>query len=59
MNIPIGKTTFRSQGIEFGIKPADRRLHMYVIGQTGTGKSTLIKNMALSLIHISEPTRPY
>lgn len=27
----------------FGIKQADRRSHMYVIGKTGTGKSTLLK----------------
>ena len=33
--------------MKFGIKPADRRQHMYVIGQTGTGKSTLLKNMAI------------
>ena len=47
MNIPIGKTTSHSSGIKFGIKPHDRRQHMYVIGQTGTGKSTLLKNMAI------------
>jgi type IV secretory pathway TraG/TraD family ATPase VirD4 len=47
-NIPIGKTTSHSSGIYFGIRPADRRQHMYVIGQTGTGKSTLLKNMAIS-----------
>lgn len=33
--------------MKFGIKPKDRRQHMYVIGQTGTGKSTLLKNMAI------------
>ena len=26
----------------------DRLLHMYVVGQTGTGKSTLLKTMLLS-----------
>ena len=45
--IPIGKTNHRKV-VEFGIKEADRRLHMYVIGQTGTGKSTLLKNMAIA-----------
>jgi len=45
--IPIGKTNHRKV-VEFGIKEADRRLHMYVIGQTGTGKSTLLKNMAIT-----------
>ena len=29
----------------FGIKQHDRRSHMYVIGKTGTGKSTLLKTM--------------
>ncbi len=47
MNIPIGKTTSHNSGVKFGIKPHDRRQHMYVIGQTGTGKSTLLKNMAI------------
>ncbi|MDA7429969.1 type IV secretion system DNA-binding domain-containing protein [Primorskyibacter aestuariivivens] len=31
----------------FGIRQPDRLLHIYVVGQTGTGKSTLIHNMAL------------
>jgi hypothetical protein len=29
----------------FGLSPADRRHHCYVIGQTGTGKTTLVKNL--------------
>ena len=47
MIIPIGKTTSHASGVKFGIKQKDRRQHMYVIGQTGTGKSTLLKNMAI------------
>jgi hypothetical protein len=43
----FGKTNFRNNERIFGIKQVDRRQHMYVIGQTGTGKSTLLKNMAL------------
>jgi hypothetical protein len=31
----------------FGIRQSDRRSHMYVIGKTGTGKSTLLKTMVL------------
>lgn len=31
----------------FGIRQADRRSHMYVVGKTGVGKSTLIKAMIL------------
>ncbi len=33
--------------ILFGIKLPDRLLHSYIIGQTGTGKSTLLGNLAL------------
>ncbi len=31
----------------FGIKLPDRLLHSYIVGQTGTGKSTLLGNLAL------------
>ncbi len=31
----------------FGIRQADRRSHMYAVGKTGTGKSTLLKTMIL------------
>jgi hypothetical protein len=31
----------------FGIDVADRRQHIYVIGQTGAGKSTLLRNLIL------------
>ena len=44
----LGRTNFRgSQGV-FGIKPLDRRRHIYVIGKTGMGKSTLLENMLYS-----------
>jgi len=43
----LGKTTYRENLTAFGIKPSDRRHHIYVIGKTGTGKSTLIKNMVI------------
>ena len=32
--------------VPFGITQADRLLHLYLIGQTGTGKSTLLLNLA-------------
>jgi len=41
----IGRTNFRGIDIEFGIKTLDRRRHMYIIGKTGMGKTTLLENM--------------
>lgn len=41
----IGLTTYRNQLKRFGIKQADRLMHTYMIGKTGTGKSTLIETM--------------
>lgn len=32
-------------GIEVGLSPTDRARHLYVIGATGTGKSTLLKSL--------------
>ena len=43
----FAETDFRNQKKRFGIKQADRSRHMYVIGKTGMGKSTLLKNMAI------------
>lgn len=43
----FARTEYKNRVITFGIKQADRRRHMYVIGKTGTGKSTLIANMAI------------
>ena len=45
---PIGITNFRNTNQRFGIKDHDRLQHIYVIGKSGTGKSTLLENMALS-----------
>ncbi len=45
---PIGTTNFRNTNQPFGIKDEDRLNHIYVIGKTGTGKSTLLLNMAIS-----------
>ncbi|MBI3495283.1 type IV secretion system DNA-binding domain-containing protein, partial [Candidatus Berkelbacteria bacterium] len=43
----FGQTNFRNVNQTFGIKLADRRLHFYAIGKTGTGKSTMLENMIL------------
>lgn len=45
---PIGYTTWRNQNIPFGIKDKDRLGHIYCVGKTGMGKSTLLQKMALS-----------
>ncbi len=45
---PIAVTNWRDIRKKFGIKEKNRRGHMYIIGKTGTGKSSLIANMALS-----------
>jgi energy-coupling factor transporter ATP-binding protein EcfA2 len=42
----FAQTNFRNKQVTFGIKQADRRAHMYIIGKTGTGKSTLLATMA-------------
>ena len=42
---PVGTTNFRGTSMPFGILPSDRRRHVYVIGKTGMGKSTLLENM--------------
>lgn len=43
----IGETDARNSNIRFGIKAKDRAQHMYAIGKTGMGKSTLLENMAI------------
>lgn len=45
---PLAITDYRDIRKSFGIKEKNRRGHMYIIGKTGTGKSTLLKNMAMS-----------
>ncbi len=41
----FAETTFRNRGQKFGIKIDDRRRHVYLIGKTGMGKSTVLENM--------------
>lgn len=44
----FGQTNFRNKQVKFGIKVDDRRRHMYIIGKSGTGKSRMLENMAIS-----------
>jgi DNA segregation ATPase FtsK/SpoIIIE-like protein len=41
----LGRVDHRNKLTKFGIKPRDRTKHMYIIGKTGTGKSTFLENM--------------
>lgn len=43
----FARVDFRNDKRVFGIKDEDRFSHVYVIGKTGTGKSTLIETMAV------------
>jgi len=43
----FAQTTFRNEARRFGIKTDDRRRHMYLIGKTGMGKSTVLENMII------------
>jgi len=47
----FAQTNFRNQLRRFGIKTDDRRRHMYVIGKTGMGKTTMLENMVLQDIY--------
>ncbi len=44
----IARTEHKNKVATFGIKKKDRRRHVYIIGKSGTGKSTLIANMAIN-----------
>ncbi len=45
---PVAITNWRDIRKKFGIKEKNRRGHMYVVGKTGTGKSSLLGNMLIS-----------
>jgi hypothetical protein len=44
---PIGYNIFHGKRTELRLSKEDRRRHMYIIGQTGTGKSTTMKAMII------------
>ncbi len=50
----FGVTDARGKSVKFGIRKEDRLRHMYVIGKTGMGKSTLLENMAIQDIQNGE-----
>lgn len=49
--IPFAETNFRGEKRRFGIKTDDRRRHVYIVGKTGMGKTTLLENFVVSDIY--------
>ena len=43
----FAETDARNKRVRFGIKDEDRLRHIYSIGKTGMGKSTMLENMAI------------
>ncbi len=43
----FAETDARNKRLRFGIKAKDRTRHIYAIGKTGMGKSTLLENLAI------------
>ena len=50
----LAETNFRNEKKRFGIKKDDRRRHVYLIGKTGMGKSTVLENMIIQDIQAGE-----
>ncbi len=50
----FAQTDARGKNVKFGIKAKDRQRHVYVIGKTGMGKSTMLENMAAQDIQNGE-----
>lgn len=50
----FAETNYRDQCRLFGIKRDDRRRHMYIVGKTGMGKSTLLEHLIYSDIQKGE-----
>ncbi len=44
----FAETTYRGARRRFGIRRRDRRAHMYLVGRTGMGKSTLLETLIAS-----------
>lgn len=44
----FARALYKNAMTVYGLQRSDRRRHMYVIGKTGTGKSTLLANMAIN-----------
>src|ERR1700721_1229991 len=53
-NIDIGTREIWGGDRPFGLSRADRRQHLYTVGKTGTGKSTLLRNLIIQDIEAGE-----
>ncbi len=45
VGIHLGNSKYRGQEMPIRLSDSDRRRHLYIIGQTGTGKSSFMKHM--------------
>jgi CxxC-x17-CxxC domain-containing protein len=43
--VPFAQTNFRGNAQRFGIKTDDRRRHMYLVGKTGMGKTSMLEQL--------------
>ncbi len=50
----LGKTDYRGQEVRFGIKDEDSFRHLYIVGKTGTGKSTVMSNIIKSHMYTNK-----
>lgn len=50
----LARANWRNRNRLFGIRSADRRQHIYIVGQTGTGKTTLLENLMRQDIRAGE-----
>jgi hypothetical protein len=50
----LGTNNFRGTETKVTLAPQDRLRHLYVIGQTGTGKSVFLKNLCIQDIQAGE-----
>lgn len=48
---PIATTNFRGHNTAFGLRRIDRSRHLYIIGQTGVGKSGMLELLTISDIY--------
>jgi len=48
---PVATTNFRGHNTMFGLTRSDRNRHLYIIGQTGVGKSGLLELLTISDIY--------